>query len=60
MLLAVEWDAVAIVGHRIEEIVEIFCVEYVADVRKEGIRQPTNPTPFAEKRVKVIGGWIAL
>lgn len=60
MLLTVEWDAVAIVGHRIEEIVEIFCVEDVADVGEEGVGQPAKPTPFAKEGINVIGGRITL
>ena len=60
MLLAVEWDTVSVVRHGIKEIIEIFRVEDVPNVRKEGISQPTNPTPFADKRINIIGRRVTL
>ena len=55
MLLAVEWDTVSVIRHCIEKIVEIFRVEDVPNVGKEGVGQPTNATPFADKGVNIIG-----
>ena len=60
MLPTAKRNAVPIVGHRIKEIVQIFRVEDVPNVRKEGIGQPANPAPFADKRVNVIGRWVTL
>ena len=60
MLLAVERDPVSVIGHCIKEIVEIFRVEDVPNVRKEGVGQSTNPTPFTDKRVNIIGWRITL
>lgn len=55
MLLTVERDTISVIRHRIEKIVKVFRVENVPDVCKEGVRQPTNPAPFAKERVNVIG-----
>ena len=49
MFLVVEWDTVSVVCHCIQEIVQVLRVEDVPNVRKEGVGQPTNPTPFADK-----------
>ena len=54
MLPTAKRNAVPIIRHRIEEIIQIFRVEDVPNVCKEGISQPTNPAPFADKRVNVI------
>ena len=60
MLLAVERDTVSVIRYRIEEIVQILRVEDVPNVRKEGVGQPTNPTPFADKGVNIIGRRVPL
>ena len=60
MLLAVERDTVSVIGHGIQEIVEILRVEDVPNICEEGVGQPTNPTPFADKRVNIIGRRVPL
>ena len=60
MLPAGKRNTVSVVGHWIKEIVQILRVEDVPNVGKEGIGQPTNPAPFADKRVNVIGRRVTL
>ena len=60
MLLVVKWNAVAVIRHGIYDVIEVFRVEDVADVREEGIGQPTNPAPLANQGIDVIGRRITL
>ena len=43
MLLAAERDAVPVVGHCVQNIIEVLRVENVSNIYKERISQSSNP-----------------
>lgn len=60
MFLAVERDTVSVIRHCIKEIVQILRIEDVSDICEEGVGQPTNATPFADKGINIIGRRVTL
>ena len=60
MFLTVERDTVSVIRHCIQDIVEILRIKDVPNVRKEGVGQPTNATPFADEGINIIGRRIPL
>ena len=60
MLLGIERDAVAVVCHRIDYVIQISGVEDIPDIGKEGVGQPANPDSLAQKHVNIVGWRVAL
>ena len=60
MLSGGKRDAIPVVCHRIQQIIQIFRVEDIPDICKKGICHPTNPASLTKQHINIVGWRITL